>query len=81
MTNNTRTYILFGNDHVHYINGKLFDKDCVGVISCTSHKEGRVIARKMFGTDFALVYTGSYFNSKEYNEFHRGFISVRVNGV
>ena len=38
------TYVTFGQTHVHSVNGKIFDKDCVAVIKANSKSEGRDLA-------------------------------------
>ena len=35
-----KTYVTFGFDHAHAINGKTFDKDCVAVIESESAENG-----------------------------------------
>jgi hypothetical protein len=80
MINPPRTYVLFGNDDVHYINGKLLDKNCVGVLDCATHAEGRRIAYRLFGTSFALAYTGKIFNGDD-KEYSRGYIPIKYEEV
>ena len=35
--------VTFGQSHVHRINSKTFDRDCVGVIQCDNEEDGRKI--------------------------------------
>jgi hypothetical protein len=70
-----KIYITFGQDHVHRVNNKTFDKDSVALIEAPSHREGRDIAVELFG----LVWATSY-EEKEMMEilhyFPRGIIAV-----
>ena len=40
---------MFGQTHVHSINGKTFDKDCVAVIEAEDAHTGRELAHIYFG--------------------------------
>ena len=67
------TYVTFGQVHVHSINGKTFDKDCVAVIASESHKEGRRKAFEYFGDKFCFEYFDQIPNLKY---FPRGLLNV-----
>ena len=41
-------YITFGQVHVHRVNGKTFDCDCVAVINCDTPKECDKMAFELF---------------------------------
>ena len=43
-----KTYITFGQVHVHRINGIMLNHDCVAVIKCKDEKEGRELAHQYF---------------------------------
>ena len=47
-----KIYITFGSGHFHTVNGKTFDKDCVAVIECEDHSDGREKAFEYFGPQF-----------------------------
>lgn len=71
-----KTYVTFGQDHVHYINGKTFDRDCVAVIDCATEAEGRARAFELFGDQFCFEYPDYLFNMESMQYFPRGFINV-----
>lgn len=71
-----KTYITFGQDHVHEINNKIFDKNCVAVINSSSVKEGREKAFEIFGTKFCFEYPEDFFDSDILEFFSRGLIEV-----
>lgn len=45
-------YITFGQIHVHSVNGKTFDKDCVAVVKTKNMKAARIIAFEKFNAKF-----------------------------
>ena len=71
-----KTYITFGQAHIHKINNKIFDKDCIAVIECNTPEEGRKKAFEIFGTKFCFEYPESYFDHSKMNFFPRGYIKV-----
>lgn len=74
-----KTYVTFGQVHIHKIGEKVFDKDCVAVIECSNPKEGRELAFEYFDRKFYSEYPEEHFKfSKEDmgNFFPRGFIEV-----
>ena len=48
--------ITFGQIHVHSVNGKTFDKDCVAVIECEDYTDGRNKAFEYFDDKFHMCY-------------------------
>jgi hypothetical protein len=46
-------YVLFGQIHVHKVNGKTLDKDTVARYDASSPEEGRAKAEEMFGLEFS----------------------------
>ena len=71
-----KTYVTFGFDHRHIVDGKVIDKDCVAVISCADAAEGRKIAFELFGHKFSLEYPEDHFDFDSMRDFPRGFIEV-----
>lgn len=74
----TKVYITFGQVHVHSINGKTLDKDCVAVINCNSYGHGRTMAFEYLDGVFHNCYSHEeYIDGKvgiEY--FPRGLIEI-----
>ena len=71
-----KTFVTFGQIHVHSISGKTFDKDCVAVIECNNASHGRELAFEIFGQKFAMEYSEKEFNMKYMKYYPRGFIHV-----
>ena len=70
-------YITFGQDHVHSMNGKTFDKDCVVVIECEDYAHGRQKAFDFFSDKWHNCYLPNEVdlpNLMQY--FPRGLINV-----
>ena len=57
-----KVYITFGQDHVHHVNGKTLDKDCIGAVECASYAQGRKWAMDWFNAKFHNCYDEDYFN-------------------
>lgn len=70
------TYITFGQSHIHKIDNKTFDKDCVAVIISDSANEGRKLAFEIFGTKFCFEYPEDKFDHSKMKYFPRGYIEV-----
>ena len=71
--------VTFGQTHVHSINGKTFDKDCVAKIKCEDYDDGRAKAWYHFGSKFCFTYYGDELAKcdDEFMQFFpRGIISV-----
>jgi len=75
-----KTYVTFGRDHTHHINGKTIDHNCVAVIN-----GNRDDVFKMFGPKFCFEYSENEWNDsydggnadavmKQY--YPRGYINV-----
>lgn len=67
-----KTYVTFGQNHIHRVNGIIFDKNSVAVV------EGN-IARvvELFGDKFCTTYVGKVWaNANILHHFPRGCISV-----
>jgi len=66
-----KTYVTFGQAHMHLIDGVIFDKDCVAVV-----EGGRKEVFKLFGSKFCLEYTEAEFDHDLMEFYPRGFINV-----
>ena len=66
-----KTYITFGQDHVHSLNGKTFDKDCVAEVNLAEEE-----ARAIFMPKFCFSYTDLSRVKLEY--YPRGIILLEV---
>ena len=71
-----KTYVTFGQTHVHSINGKTFDKDCVAVIECKDADEGRELAFEYFNGKFCFEYYEDEFDTSKMRYFPRGLLPV-----
>ena len=71
-----KTYVTFGQTHIHKIGGKIFDKDCVAVINSAGAEEGRDKAFELFGPKFCFEYPEEHFNHESMHYFPRGLIEV-----
>ena len=71
----SKFYISFGQIHIHSINGKTFDKDCLARIEAESYEEAHKKAMEIFN--------GVFHNCHEENElsqvieyYNRGVIAI-----
>ena len=71
-----KTYITFGQDHVHRVNGKTFDCDSVAVIESEGPREGRDKAFELFGPKFCFEYPEAHWDASQLKWFPRGLINV-----
>lgn len=71
-----KTYVTFGQDHAHAVNGQTLDKDCVAVIHSSGPEEGSELAFEYFGKQFCLEYPEAYFDHAIMEYFPRGLIEV-----
>lgn len=69
-----KTYVTFGQVHVHRVNGKTFDKDCVAVIEAENATKGREKAFEYFGLKFFTTYIESEWKKEDMEFFPRGYI-------
>ncbi len=73
-----KTFITFGQIHVHSINGKTIDKDCVAVINHTKDEDGRAIAFELFGNKYSMEYPEKYWKESDMLHYYpRGYVEVR----
>lgn len=66
-----KTYITFGQDHVHRINGKTFDCDCVAEVNLPEAE-----ARAIFHPKFCFSYTDANFDKVDMSFYPRGIIPL-----
>lgn len=71
-----KTYVTFGSDHMHKINGHTIDNNCVAVIKSESAERGRELAFDMFGPKFSMEYPEDHFKMESMRFYPRGFIEV-----
>ena len=71
-----KVYITFGQVHVHSVNGKTFDKDCVAVINAEDEENGREKAFEYFSDKWFTSYTEENWKDSNMHFFPRGFIEV-----
>lgn len=66
-----KTYVTFGQAHVHVINGKTLDKDCVAIV------EGdRETVFKLFGQKFCFEYPEYLWDGSRLKYFPRGYVEI-----
>lgn len=68
-----KTFVTFGQDHVHNINGVIFDKDCVAVVEGDREK-----VFEIFGAKFCFEYPEAYWDDAKMSYFPRGYINVNL---
>lgn len=71
-----KTYITFGQNHIHRINNKTFDCNCVAVIESPDATTGRKLAFDFFGPKFCFEYSEDQWDEKNLHYFPRGYINV-----
>ena len=71
-----RTFVTFGQNHTHAVNGKTLDKDCVAVIKSESAEEGRALAFEFFGRQFCMEHPEPYWDEESLAYYPRGYIEV-----
>lgn len=72
-----KTYVTFGQTHVHRIAVQTFDRNCVAVIHCKSPDEGRALAFERFRRVFCFEYPEADFLFESMHYYPRGFITVK----
>jgi len=71
-----KVLITFGQIHVHSINGKTLDKDCVASIHCETYEEGRKKAFEYFDGKFHNCYDSEKAPANLMEYFPRGIIEI-----
>ena len=66
-----KTYVTFGQDHIHRIDGKILDKDCVALIDGDREK-----VFELFNGKFCFEYSEDEFDFGIMKYFSRGIIEV-----
>lgn len=71
-----KTYVTFGQQHAHEVNGKQFDKDTVAVIEAQSSCEGRKKAFELFDDKFCFEYYDNAWDDSKIALFAKGYVTV-----
>ena len=71
-----KAYITFGQVHVHNVNGKTFDKDCVAVIEAPTYAAARQQAFDYFGNKWHMCYAEEDWTEDKLRYFPRGLLPV-----
>lgn len=67
--------VTFGQNHVHRVNGRTFDCDCLARITARTYEEARDMAFEIFGPKFCFTHKEEdYQDSLHY--YSRGIIDV-----
>lgn len=66
-----KTFVTFGQVHVHVIDGVVFDKDCVAVVN-----GGRDEVFRLFGPKFSFEYPEGYWDDADMKYYPRGYIEI-----
>ena len=72
-----KIYVTFGQEHIHKINNKVFDKDCVAMIEVDNYAAGREKAFELFGKKFFTTHREEQVTEKLLSFYPRGIISVQ----
>ena len=67
-----KTFVTFGQDHTHKINGEIFDKDCIAIVD-----GNRAEVFRIFGQKFCFEYPEKIWNDDVIKYFPRGYITVK----
>ena len=71
-----KTYITFGQVHIHRVNNKTFDKDTVAVINHSTDRCGRDVAFELFGDKFHNEYSENTWSEDLLDYFPKGLVEV-----
>lgn len=75
-----KTYITFGQDHAHRVEGKTFDCDCVACIKHPEGTSGHTIAMELFAGKFSFSYTEDTWKGMEaggsLSYYPRGILTI-----
>lgn len=70
-------YVTFGQAHVHSINGKTFDKDCVGVIEAETYEVATDLVRELTGNRYHDLDVIEKMSAQTMDKYYpRGFIGI-----
>jgi len=67
-----KTFVTFGQNHVHRINGRTFDADCVAIVNGDRSK-----VFEIFGPKFCFEYPEEIWDDSKMHYFSRGYIEVK----
>tara|TARA_B100000482_G_C12383222_1_gene209928 strand:+ start:84 stop:317 length:234 start_codon:yes stop_codon:yes gene_type:complete len=73
-----KTYVTFGGDHAHSVNGRTLDKDTVAVFEAKDRNEGREKAFKCFGPKFSFEYHDTEWSEDKMRFFPKGYVELDV---
>ena len=71
-----KTYVTFGQSHVHKIDSRTLDKDCVAVIHAESKEDGRKKAFELFNGKFCFEYFEDEFDKASLKYYPKGLIEI-----
>jgi len=71
-----KLFVTFGQVHVHSVNGKTFDKDCVGVIAADTYEAADKLAFELFDGKFHQHCPEDRWDEDQMKYFPRGYLSV-----
>ena len=66
-----KTYVTFGQSHIHQINGKIFNKVCVAIVD-----GGREKVFELFGNKFCFEYPENKWDESKMHFFPNGYVEV-----
>ena len=66
-----KTFVTFGQNHTHRVNGKTFDCDCVAVVNGDRDK-----VFEIFGPKFCFAYNEDFWEKDSLKYFPRGYIEI-----
>jgi hypothetical protein len=72
-----RTYVTFGFDHRHEIDGIVFDRNCVAIIDGPDPETNRETAFKIFGRKFCFEYPEEFWSEDKMKFFPNGYVEVK----
>ena len=72
-----KTYITFGQVHVHSVEGKTFDKDCVACIIHDEKVNGRDLAFELFSDKWHQSFEHDHVQDICMKYYPRGIIEVQ----
>jgi hypothetical protein len=77
----SKTYVTFGSDHHHNINGLKVDKDCVVVVEGVDSSDARNNVFNVFGKYFSMEHPEDFFKPESMEYFPRGIFDLDGNQV
>lgn len=71
-----KAYITFGQAHIHKINGKLLDKDCIAVIERKTEQEIMDTIQEYFGITYCTYYIDDKWINEYIKYYPKGYIEL-----